>query len=380
MNLGRRTFILTSAAILASRPAISQTLPEPSEAERAAMAEAAQAYIKTYSIPGLSIAFVKGEQILYRGAFGLANRSANEAVTPDHRFRIASLSKPVTAVAIFTLIQAGKLSLEQPVFGPNGALGKLGEGVKPDAPFGTVTVGHLLTHTSGGWSNDPGSSDPTMQQAWLTHAQVVAYGLANGRQVAAPGASYIYSNFGYCLLGRIIENVSGKSYEDYVREAVLAPAGAGDMKLADSATAAAGSGEVRYYTAGTDTADPQAIPIRRLDSAGGWLGTPSQYALFLSAAGGLTTPPVLSAESVALMGKTTTANPGYASGWNVNANNGNWFHTGSLQGTQTFALRTRGGVGWAVFLNTRNRGYPEVLRDLINLGWTMARKVPAWRV
>ena len=78
--------------------------------------------------------------------------------------------------------------------------------------------------------------------------------------------------------------------------------------------------------------------------------------------------------------KTTTANPGYAHGWNVNASNGNSFHTGSLQGSQTLLIRTRGGVAWAVFLNTRNRAVPDVLRDLTNLGWTMARKVAAWRV
>jgi CubicO group peptidase (beta-lactamase class C family) len=380
MKIDRRMFFLGSAAALASPSVRAQALPEPSDAERAAMAEAAQAFLKTHSLPAVSIAFAKGDQLLYRGAWGFANRSANEVATPDHRFRIASLSKPVTAVAIFTLIQAGKLSLDQPVFGPTGALGKLGEAVKPDMAFGTVNVGHLLTHTAGGWSNDPGSSDPTMQQPWLTHAQVIAYGLATGRQSAAPGTTYIYSNFGYCLLGRIVENISGKSYEDYVREAVLASAGAGGMKLADATPAAPGSGEVRYYTTGSDAADPYALPIRRLDSAGGWLATPSELALFGAAVGSATSPSPLNATSVAQMLKTTTANPGYAHGWNVNASNGNSFHTGSLQGSQTLLIRTRGGVAWAVFLNTRNRAVPDVLRDLTNLGWTMARKVPAWRV
>src|SRR5712675_1574444 len=136
-----------------SSPALPQelaALPTPDERKR--LARLAAAFMETYEVPGLSVAIAIKGKPAYVEAFGVADRDTGEALTPQHRFRIASISKPITSTGIFTLSEASKLQLDQRVFGPNSIFGD-------DYPWSAdgsetrITIEHLLTHTTGGFKN-----------------------------------------------------------------------------------------------------------------------------------------------------------------------------------------------------------------------------------
>ncbi len=145
-------------------------------------------------------------------------------------FRIADVTMPITSVAIFTLIEQGKLNLTDKVFGASGILGtKYGK-----SPYGQyvtdITVDHLLTHTCGGWPAD--STDPMYKDNSWDQAKLIGWTLENLPLANPPGEHWAFSNFGYCLLGRVIEQITGQPYAGYVQSAVLAPCGISGMRIA----------------------------------------------------------------------------------------------------------------------------------------------------
>ena len=117
--------------------------------ERPAMAKIAATFMDTFDVPGLSVAVARAGKIVYQQPFGVANRKTGEQVSTSHLFRIASVSKPITSVALFTLIQQGKIRLEDKVFGKDGILGNK-YGTPPYKRYvEDITIDHLLTHTCG---------------------------------------------------------------------------------------------------------------------------------------------------------------------------------------------------------------------------------------
>eukprot|EP00906_Rhabdomonas_costata_P010802 RCo015183 len=106
-----------------------------------------------HQIPGLSVAIARRRQMVYCKAFGVADKTSGEKVSPDHLFRIASVSKPITSVAIFSLIEQSRFTLDDFVFGAKGILG-FDYGKDLPERVGKITIRHLLEHTSGGWQND----------------------------------------------------------------------------------------------------------------------------------------------------------------------------------------------------------------------------------
>ena len=167
------------------------------------MADLARAYLEKYEVPALSIAIGHSGRLVYREALGWADRERREAATPDNLFRIASVTKPITSVAIFSLIEEGRLQLGDRVFGPGAVLGT-DYGRPPYHPHvDQITVEQLLTHTAGGWDNtadDPDVQPPAVEPC---SADRTDPSRAAARPCARPGLPY--SNFGYCLLGRVIE-------------------------------------------------------------------------------------------------------------------------------------------------------------------------------
>ncbi len=368
MRISRRGVLAGGLAFLVAPRTAAAALAEPSSSARTRIAELAAGYLREFPVPGLSVAFAQGGRVGYAAAFGLADNVAGTKLAPAHRFRLASISKSITAVAIFTLVDAGRLSLDARVLGPTGLLGEPGGPIPEASPLRAITVHHLLTHTAGGWPND--ATDPMFMPPLVAMDDVIAAGL-RVRLASAPGTAYAYSNFGFCLLGRVVEKVTGKPYETYVREAVLAQAGAAGMALAGNTLAERRPDEVRYH--GQDGQDPYAINVRRMDAHGGWLASASDVALFADAAG----PPLLSAAATKAMVTGTAANPRYACGWSINPAGNRW-HGGSLAGTATLMVRTARGLCWAGLTNTRQRkdGMAPALDRLL---WAMARAVPEWR-
>lgn len=381
MMINRRDCIGGGTALLISmlsetRAGLAQTGPldpeTPRQSERAAMRMAAEEFMRRYAAPGLAIAIARRGHLVYSEAFGLADAVSGERLTPHHRFRIASVSKPITSVALFSLIERGVLRLSDPVFGAGGILGHAYGRLPEASRLDEITVDHLLTHTAGGWAND--GSDPMFHQPGLDHAELIAWTLRNRPLRSPPGSTYAYSNFGYCLLGRVIEKVTGRSYERYVQEAVLQRAGVRDMSIAGNSLAERQTREVRYL--GLGDADPYAINVRRMDSHGGWLATAIDLVRFAVHVDGFTSPSILTPEVIRTMTSASPANAGYAKGWAVNRA-GNWWHIGSLPGTTSVLVRTRTQFCWAALVNA-GEGRSAIAGDLDRLLWTMARAVPSW--
>ncbi len=368
-TLSRRALGLTIAGLRHARAQPGQ--PEGTPAERAAMAAAAAEFMDHYAVPGLSVAIARDGRLVYVEAFGLADRTAREQLTPAHRFRIASVTKPITSVAIFTLIVQGRLRLTDRIFGPGAVLGT------EYGPYGPnidrITVEHLLAHTCGGWPDD--SRDPMFGNRGMNHARLIAWTLRAQPLHTVPGTSFAYSNFGYCLLGRVIERLSGQRYDAFVRENILRRRGIEDMQIGGNTLAERQLGEVRYHARNDD--DPYGMNVSRMDSHGGWIATPGDLVRFAMSVDGLTTTPnILPPETIQMMTSPSTVNDHYAKGWSVNRS-GNWWHSGSLPGSSTIMVRTHSGFCWAAFTNTR-RPHSNMDGDLDRLVWTMARKVAAW--
>ena len=355
----------------------AETQPTPTPAEESAIADIARETMEKSNVPGLSVAVARHGQFVYQQGFGVANKKTGERVTPSHLFRIASVSKPITSVAIFTLIEQGRLALDDLIFGEKGILKfdyvDFG-GSYPD-PVTRITVHHLLTHTCGGWDNTGKKQvDPMFYKPAMNHHELITWTLRELPLENEPGTHYAYSNFGYCLLGRVIEKITGQPYEEYARRAVLSKCGISDMQIGGNTLAHRADNEVVYYGQAGDDTKPYGMNVTRMDSHGGWIATPSDLVRFAMHVDGFkTTPNILKPDTIKTMTTASAQNAEYACGWCVNRYS-NWWHTGSLPGTLTVMVRTASGLCWAAFVNTRAEGI-----NLDAMMWKMVNAVPAWK-
>lgn len=337
------------------------------------MASAAHAFMRKYDVPGLGVAVARQGRLVYDESFGFAERETSENLRPAHRFRIASVTKPITSVAICMLIQQGLLHVQDKVFGPNGVLGT-DFGAPPYEPHvADIAIEHLLTHTCGGWAND--DNDPMFQRVELDHAGLIAWTIRTHPLKNPPGKAYAYSNFGYCILGRVIEKIGRRPYGDFVREVVLRRCGVADMEIASNTLTDRKPLEVRYYGQGGE--DPYDMNVARMDSHGGWIARPADLVTFATHVDGFSTAQsLLDPEMIRMMTTAPAVSPTYAKGWSINPE-GNWWHNGSLPGSSTIMVRTHSRFCWAALANSRApKG--DIDGDLDRLVWTMVGKVAGW--
>ncbi len=328
---------------------------------------AVHGFMKQYDVPGLSLAFAHDGTAVFIKGYGVACKETGEKVTPEHRFRIASISKPVTSVAIMKLIEEGKLSLDDRVFGEEGILGQDYTSHSPETE--EVTVRHLLTHTAGKvWSNR--KDDPMFARPELSHHELIAWTLKKKPLARSPGTEYAYSNFGYCILGRVIEKITGSPYVRYVKKSILEPCGADGFALAGNTKEERKPNEAVYYSRNSTSA--YTMQVTRMDSHGGWIARAEDLLQFALKTDGRTSPAdILKKETILCMLKRTGPNKNYGFGWGVNTA-GNWWHMGSLPGTASILASTSGGWSWAVLVNTRSRE-KEFTKALDRLPWKIAR-------
>jgi len=177
-----------------------------SSTEHGLMQAVAMDFMGRFDVPGLSVVISREGTLVYNKTFGVADRESRQPVTTSSLFRIASVSKPITWVGIFKLVEKRKLDLQDRVFGPNGILGTR-YGSQPYRPYVTeICVDHLLTHTAGGWPKD--ATDPMFRFPRLSQADLISWTLDNLALEHPPGEQFAYSNFGFYLLGRIIETIA----------------------------------------------------------------------------------------------------------------------------------------------------------------------------
>ncbi|MCE4612942.1 MAG: serine hydrolase [Desulfurococcales archaeon] len=176
-------------------------------------------------IPGLSVAVVDRDEVVYARGFGLRDLSSGSRATPRTIYGIGSVTKSFTALAVLKLVEEGKLSLEDKVEDHIGVRLR---------PFGEpVKIHHLLTHSSGipalAYAEAFIRGVLGLDSQWLplsSPADIVAFMReSNEWAVAKPGHRFFYLNEGYVLLGSIVEKASGLKYEDYVRREILEPLG-----------------------------------------------------------------------------------------------------------------------------------------------------------
>ena len=322
--------------------------------QRGEMGRIAGAFRRQFSVPATSIAISRNGQFVYDQAVGMADRQHLTQVQQDSLFRIASVTKPITSVTIFSLIEQGKLNLTDKVFGPSGILG-IKYGKPPYKQYvADITVDHLLTHTAGGWPSD--NTDPMMHNDGWDQTRLITETIAN-----LP---------------------LGQPYESYVQANILAPCGITTMQIAKNKESQRAPNEVVYF--GQYSEDPYKINISRMDSNGGWIASSTQLVQFLNhVAGAPNIPALLKPATIKLM--TTPAPsypPGdarYARGWMVRDNGaGNWWHSGSLPGSTTIMVRTSTGLCWAALANTRTQPSNEIDTGIDQMMWNMVRTVPSW--
>ena len=342
--------------------------------------------MREHDIPGAAVAVMRDGRLIYARGFGYADLENRTPVQPDALFRIASVSKTITAAAIMKLVEEGKLTLDDPVAPLIADLGPPA-GAIADPRWGQITIRHLLNHT-GGWDRAaPGGFDP-MDRPDVAAAAVNAPAPASTATLIRymkglpldfdPGERWAYSNFGYAILGVVIERLSGMPYEDYARSRVLQPVGASRTRSGKSRLNDALAGEVRYYFPGLGVNAPLVqsvfpgeglVPVNYGGfymegnfASGGWVSSTVDLLRFVGGVDGRPDrPDILAPASIAAMtgsGAPVCAGGGcfYGAGWFVGPTHGdaNWWHGGTLPGTTAMLVRTYHNFAWIGLLNARS--------------------------
>ena len=367
-----------SLTALYGQPTTGQSSPGTSGLD-----SAMQGILSKYSIPGAALAVSRNGALVYARGFGYADTASAKPVQPDSLFRIGSVSKTFTAIAVMELVEKGKIQLDQSAFALLPNLTPLPGGTL-NPQLASVTVRQLLNMT-GGWDRSivPDAIDNTLVIANATGlatplscSQVIQYQLSQPLQ-HAPGTTYAYSNFGYCVLGEIIAQVSGVDYVDFVRQNVLTPLGIQRAKQADPFLSDAVNGEVTYYDfpgapLGKNVYNPSGPLVPQaygnhdfLDSeaAGAWVTTPIELLRFVNGIDGVHGGPLLQPATIQLMQAEAPAfagTPGfYGLGFDMHTttNGGlNWFKDGGLAGTAAYLFKGANKMDFAVVFNSAPSG------------------------
>jgi len=333
---------------------------------------AVKKFMTDYNVPGLSFSIAKDGRLVLVKTYGYANKETGEAVAPRHRFRIASVSKPITSITIMKLYEQNKLKMADKIFGQGALLGTTYGTLPYKQDVDKITVQHLLNHASGGWASDLGF-DPMFNYTNLNKTDLISKVLNEQPLQKTPGTEYHYSNFGFCVLGRVIEKLSGQPYDGYVQSQVLLPAGITQMEIAGDTEADKKTNEVKYYGQGGE--NPYGMKVARMDAHGGWIANSMDLVRLLVRVDKFASKPdILQTATEDLMYAPSTASAGYAKGWAVNTVP-NYWHNGSLPGEQALMVRTNDGFCWSVLVNTRSG---NIGGDMDALMWTIKNAIGYW--
>ncbi len=354
-----------------------------------------------WGIPGGAVAVVKDGRLVYSRGYGYADLETATPVAADALFRLASISKPITAVAVLNLEEEGRLDLDAKAFSFRPDLTPPA-GTTRDARIDLITVRQLLWHV-GGWDRDA-SGDPMFNPVGIAAAvgvpapagcETVMRYMLGRRLDFAPGTKFVYSNFGYCVLGRVVEKVAGVQYADYVKSEVLGPLGITRMRIGSSIKEGRAPGEVTYYDRDSTTSifgGGGIVPwpyggfyLESFDALGAWIGSAPDLLRFMTAVDGFASrPDLLRPETIVLMQTTAPGVWGtslyyYAMGWLRRPQQDNWWHDGSLPGTSTLLVRTGDGLAWAALFNARSmRPNSMFAAELDPALWQAVGEVTAW--
>jgi len=406
---GQATITVTAGALSAVAPVVVKDANGRDPSAFAAFDRKVIAYLNAGKIPGAALAVIKNGRLVYTRGYGFGDLGAARPARADSLFRLASVSKQLTAISIMRLVQDGRLSLDAKVFdllGIQPFLGVTGA-TTMDARIRSITVRNLLEH-SGGWDRDK-SGDPIGRLAQISAAmgvpspptmqQFVAYMFGQPLDFD-PGTAYAYSNFGYNVLGAVIEKVTGGPYESYVRS-VIANVGVTRTRIGDARSSSVADGEVTYYPANTtqyrslysqDSGRLVSLAYgsgyatdRSIQASSGWIASPVDLARILAAVK-TRDARLLSAASINEM----LARPSlplwptgyywYAKGWGVGAYGTarTIDHGGFMSGTMTQIVGRWDDVGWVILFNKDVSDLDATLFSDMNVAANAVTAWPSW--
>jgi len=293
-----------------------------------------------------SVAVMVDGQLVHQSAFGRRVAGTDEQVETTDRFRIASISKVVTAITVLRLVEDGRLTLDEPV-GPVVAA-HLGLDLY-DPDVNSITVRELLSHTAG----FPKHEGTFFSNGATSCVDAATQGLTGS---VSSGGGFNYSNMSYCTLGVLIEAVTGKTYERVVYEQLLTPLGIDGMRMTST------------YELGPDEVSHNPSPNRNfmetLGAAGSWNATPSDIVAILDSVDPATDGwKALSPESIEMIRyRIPSAQPpsGYGLGL-INYGGDAYGHTGTIEHTHAMVLVQPDGVTWSI---TVSGDYPSSTSSL----------------
>lgn len=307
-----------------------------------------QKFMVDRQITGGTLAVMKDGVIIFERGYGWQDRERTVSMLPNAMLRLASVTKPITAAAIRRLIAAGQLNASDRVFCLTGSPANCILNITPSGTADTnavnITIQHLLDH-QGGWKRAV-SGDPMFQTIEIANALGVAnpptkQNIAEymlGRPLDfVPGTDTAYSNFGYLLLGLVVEEITGQSYMSYVQNTIFAPLCAPDIELGHSFPNQRNPREPWYSDPGTarnvfNPSKTVMFPdggyyIEAMEAHGGLIASGSTMAEFLQA---------------------------YWIGGEPRSGNGqDWTFFGSLPGTFTMARQRADGINVVALFNKR---------------------------
>jgi N-acyl-D-amino-acid deacylase len=407
-TLARRRFLRAIAAGAVSLPGADWAYGQVSgavEPKLAAYDDLMKRFMAEFKPPGAALAVAYHGRLVYARGFGHADFEKREPVEPASLFRIASLSKSFTAAAVLHLVEKGHFKLDDKVFRLLKIEPHLQPGAKVDPRLYEIEVQHCLHHT-GGWdrdkSLDPMGADAAEEvakelkvQLPITPLQIVRVTMGK-RLDFAPGTKYVYSNYGYCVLGRLIQEFSQRPYHEFVTQQILAPIGIRQMRLGKNLLVDRAPGEVKYYDSGKRTGRAISGPnigkqvplpygvecIETMDANGGWIASAVDLVRWAVA---LDDPRKCRVLNTASMEAMLAPPPGpvghgpkgkpketyYGCGWEVRPNlqkPGTYtkWHTGGLAGSSTLLVCRDDGIDWAVLFNCDAPRDGQAFADLID--------------
>jgi CubicO group peptidase (beta-lactamase class C family) len=349
-------------------------------------------FMNAWNIKSGSVTITKDGKEIYSKGFGFSDAEERIPTETTTRYRIASVSKCITSIAVMKLVEEKKLSLDDTVFGAGKILDQpYYLGVVNDRRIYDITVRELLEH-AGGWDRNVPTdgyphNDPAFFPLHVTEemgeanpvgdSTLIRFSLSRGLNFD-PGTKYAYSNVGYLVLGKVIEKISGMDYEDYVQQSVFEPLSIHGIALGKNLAKNRLENEAEYNSDATTVScygSGKTVPwqyggfnVEAMNAHGGWVASAADLTKLLTALEQPETSGILKKESIREMCTADGPNPNYAKGWSVNAA-GNCWHTGSLDGTASFICRTADGYTWAFLFNARGDNSSAFWNDLDRLPW-----------
>ena len=326
------------------------------------------AFQEKWNAPAVSIAIGALGEIVYKNALGNAGSLTDDEVTTNHRFRVASVSKIFTTIAINRLIEDGELSYDSLVFG-EGRILDFGDNRQVN--LSQITVGHLLAHLSG-LSGKVFGAEPMQDK--MSYIKKI---LESNEYTLnfEPGTKYTYSNLGYVVLSSIVEIITSEDFEEWVKENIFLPINISGIEGASSSAKlfkqTTNDWEVEYKYGSVDNSngisweycDETCLSLEHAIGTGGWIARPEDLVKLMFHLEGSLEPYILQPESTC---DNFFVRPCTNKNYSAEI-------TGYMPGT-TAVVRKQGDMIGSIVVNTRegeyneNRGYyNDILPEAIEL-------------